>query len=255
MSERSPLERRISSDGQDLSAVTPGAGDERSVSRRRLRGGVGFQREAARSGAWPKITDALRYRAKSNGANHPADIRGVGKPAQQVRALVRQSVDHRLHRTISGSSQPLALNGDRAAAQGSMARFAVVADEVRQLADSSAWPLRVTRWSSRSGAADRGDHAGGRPRWVHRVRRRGRGLGTIGTAIAEVQAGATALSQQAENRDVVGELAAWTALVARAAAERLLEEERIGAAEQQSAPTETWPRPAACSMPALDSAS
>src|SRR5690606_10196134 len=66
------------------------------------------------------------------------------------------------------------------------------------------------------------------------------GLDTIGIAIGEVQTAATTLSQQAgQNRDVVGELAGRTALVARAASEHASASEEVSAAaEQQSASTE-----------------
>jgi methyl-accepting chemotaxis protein len=66
------------------------------------------------------------------------------------------------------------------------------------------------------------------------------GLDTIGTAIADVQTSATGLSRQAgETRDVVGELAERTALVARAASEHASSSEEVSAAaEQQSASTE-----------------
>ena len=66
------------------------------------------------------------------------------------------------------------------------------------------------------------------------------GLDTIGSAIGEVQSAATGLASAAvQNREVVGQLGARTALVARAATEHVSASEEVSAAaEQQSASTE-----------------
>src|SRR5690606_2906909 len=143
----------------------------------------------------------------------------------------------------------LALNAAiEAARAGEHGRgFAVVADEVRQLADSSARAAReVTKTVEFLRAQIRQiaetmqvgtTKVGGIESVAQAVVE---GLDTIGIAIGEVQTAATTLSQQAgQNRDVVGELAGRTALVARAASEHASASEEVSAAaEQQSASTE-----------------
>lgn len=198
---------------------------------------------------------ALRYREDVETARTTLlDVRAVVQTsAQQVRALVQQSESIadfiELIKQISSQTNLLALNAAiEAARAGEHGRgFAVVADEVRQLADSSARAAgEVTQTVEFLRARVRQiaetmqvgtTKVGGIESVAEAVVQ---GLGTIGTAIAEVQAGATALSRQVvENRDVVGELAERTALVTRAAAEHASSSEEVSAAaEQQSASTE-----------------
>jgi methyl-accepting chemotaxis protein len=198
---------------------------------------------------------ALRYRGDVESTRATLlDIQGVVQTsAQQVRALVQQSdsitnfID--LIKQISSQTNLLALNAAiEAARAGEHGRgFAVVAEEVRQLADSSAraaeevtktveflrTQVREIAETMQVGTTKVGGVEGLAQAVVQ-------GLDTIGTAIGEVQSSATALAQQAvQNRDVVGELAERTALVARAASEHASSSEEVSAAaEEQSASTE-----------------
>jgi methyl-accepting chemotaxis protein len=198
---------------------------------------------------------ALHYRGDVDTAKSTLlDIRGVVQTSsQQVRALVQQSesitdfID--LIKQISTQTNLLALNAAiEAARAGEHGRgFAVVADEVRQLADSSA--------KAAGEVAETVDFLRARIRQIAETMQVGttkvagietvaqavvEGLDTIGKAISEVQTSATSLSQHAiQNRDVVGELAERTALVARAAAEHASSSEEVSAAAQeQSASTQ-----------------
>jgi len=198
---------------------------------------------------------ALRYRQDVETARSTLlDVRGVVQTSsQQVRALVEHSesitefID--LIKQISTQTNLLALNAAiEAARAGEYGRgFAVVADEVRQLADSSARAAgEVTKTVEFLRAQVRQIaetmHVGtAKVAGIETVAEAVvQGLDTIGTAIAEVQTSATGLSRRAgETRDVVGELAERTALVARAAAEHATSSEEVSAAaEEQSASTE-----------------
>ena len=198
---------------------------------------------------------ALRYRGDVESTRATLlDIRGVVQTsATQVRALVQQSdsitnfID--LIKQISSQTNLLALNAAiEAARAGEHGRgFAVVAEEVRQLADSSARAaeevtktVEFLRTQIREIAETMqvgNQKVGGVEGLAQAVVQ---GIDTIGSAIGEVQGSATGLAQQAsQNRDVVGELASRTALVARAASEHASSSEEVSAAaEQQSASTE-----------------
>ena len=182
------------------------------------------------------------------------DVRGVVQTSsQQVRALMQKSdsitnfID--LIKQISSQTNLLALNAAiEAARAGEHGRgFAVVAEEVRQLADSSARAaeevtetVEFIRSQVREVAETMQVGTTKVSGIEHVAQAVVQGLDSIGSAIGEVQASATALAQQAEqNRDVVGELAERTALVARAASEHASSSEEVSAAaEEQSASTE-----------------
>jgi len=198
---------------------------------------------------------ALRYREDVEVARTTLlDVRGVVQTSsEEVRALVERSesitafID--LIKQISSQTNLLALNAAiEAARAGEHGRgFAVVAEEVRQLADSSARAAEEVTQTV--------EFLHNQIRHVAETMQKGTtkvggiesvaqavvlGLDSIGSAIGEVQTSATAVAQQAEdNRNVVGELAERTALVARAAGEHASSSEEVSAAaEEQTASTE-----------------